>query len=66
MEVDAEAGSGEGAGAGAGDLQGDIDWDIDLTGVEVLDDEANDAASPDASGQPVHYNDHDSLHITAS
>lgn len=50
LEADADVGSAEGAEAEG--LQGDIDWDIDLAGVEVLEDENTDSAEPGPSGEP--------------
>ena len=47
MEMDAEAVADDGGEAGG--LQGDIDWDIDLAGVEVLEDDSD--AHPDSSGE---------------
>ena len=48
---DAAVGSAEGAEAEG--LQADIDWDIDLAGVEVLEDEPADPAEPGASGEAL-------------
>ena len=41
--------------AGAEDLQGDIDWDIDLAGIDVLEDEANASAEPNITGLPITF-----------